>query len=410
MPGDRDPVITGIGLISCLGEGEAAHLAALDAFTPVVDETSFAPYAVHPMTTLALDTQIPKRGDQRQMEPWQRFGVYAAGLALDSANAKGDKALLERMDMIVAAGGGERDYAVDAAILAALPKADDPDLYLNEHLLSDIRPTLFLAQLSNLLAGNISIVHGVIGSSRTFMGEEASGADALRIACARIEAGQSEICLVGGSFNAQRPDAFLHDAMGHALWRGPFAPVWSRAAHGGGTILGSVGCFLVIESRAHATARGVTPKARIAGIRTDRCRRAPGEATANMARQIEELGGAAAADAVISGTSGAAPMAAEDHAVLDALGLPVRCVSTAIGNSVEPSFPAAVAIAAMSIARGRLFPPLEPAEAPLRRRAQTACSSRPGACGAARRPLSSCRHRGGRSFRIPIISAVPSLS
>ena len=52
--------------------------------------------------------------------------------------------------------------------------------------MSDLRPTLFLAQLSNLLAGNISIVHGVTGSSRTFMGEEAAGIDAARIALARI--------------------------------------------------------------------------------------------------------------------------------------------------------------------------------------------------------------------------------
>ena len=52
--------------------------------------------------------------------------------------------------------------------------------------MSDLRPTLFLAQLSNLLAGNISIVHGVTGSSRTFMGEEAAGVDAVRIAAARI--------------------------------------------------------------------------------------------------------------------------------------------------------------------------------------------------------------------------------
>jgi 3-oxoacyl-[acyl-carrier-protein] synthase II len=360
---DRDPLITGIGLISCLGEGEAAHLAALDGFVPVVDDASFAPYPVHPMATLALDTQIPKRGDQRQMEPWQRIGVYAAGLALDSAKAKGDAALLERMDMIVAAGGGERDYAVDAAILRELPKAENPDVYLNEHLLADIRPTLFLAQLSNLLAGNISIVHGVIGSSRTFMGEEASGADALHIACARIEAGQSEICLVGGSFNAQRPDVLLHDAMGHALWRGPFAPVWSRAAKGGGGILGSVGCFLVIEGRAHARARGVTPKARIAGVRTDRCARAPGQAAANATRQIAALGGASAASAVISTATGLAASTAEEMSFLAALGLPVRAATTALGNSVEPSFPASVALAAMSIARGRLFPPLEPAEA-----------------------------------------------
>ncbi len=49
---------------------------------------------------------------------------------------------------------------------------------LNERLMNDLRPTLFLAQLSNLLAGNIAIVHGVTGSSRTFMGEEAAGVDA----------------------------------------------------------------------------------------------------------------------------------------------------------------------------------------------------------------------------------------
>jgi 3-oxoacyl-[acyl-carrier-protein] synthase II len=151
--------------------------------------------------------------------------------------------------------------------------------------------------------------------------------------------------------------------MGHALWRGPFVPVWSRQPTGG-LMLGSVGCFLVIESRAHATARGVTPKARIAGIRTDRCRRAPGEAAAIAARQIADLGGAGAANAVLSGASGRAAATAEERSFLDRLGLPVRAVGTAIGGCLEPSFPASVALAAMNIARGTLFPPLEAAEAP----------------------------------------------
>src|ERR1019366_4367107 len=363
MAPDRDPLITGIGLISCLGEGENAHLAALDAFVPVIDETSFAPYLVHPMTNLALDTQIPKRGDQRQMEPWQRFGVYAAGLALDSANAKGDPALLERMDMIVAAGGGERDYAVDAAILAAMPKADDPDAYLNEHLLSDLRPTLFLAQLSNLLAGNISLVHGVVGSSRTFMGEESSGVDAVRIACARIAAGQGDLFLAGGSYNAQRPDVLLHYEMGHLTWQRPFAPVWARQDAGGGLVLGSVGCFLVIESRSHAAARGATPIARVASVQNDRCRRAPGEATAVAQRQLDALRFDPANAAVISGASGAAAATAEEQAFLAGAGLPVRAAATAFGHSMEPSFPASLALAAMAVSRGQLFAPLEPAEA-----------------------------------------------
>ena len=45
------------------------------------------------------------------MEAWQRIGTYAAGLALDSAGVKGNQEILGRMDMIVAAGGGERDIA-----------------------------------------------------------------------------------------------------------------------------------------------------------------------------------------------------------------------------------------------------------------------------------------------------------
>ena len=75
--------------------------------------------------------------------------------------------------------------------------------------MSDLRPTLFLAQLSNLLAGNIAIVHGVTGSSRTFMGEEAAGVDAARIALARIAAGQSDIALIGGSQNGERKDLLV---------------------------------------------------------------------------------------------------------------------------------------------------------------------------------------------------------
>jgi 3-oxoacyl-[acyl-carrier-protein] synthase II len=366
-PRDRDALITGIGIASCLGSGHETHWDALQNFTPVLDTETFAPFAVHPMAPLDLDTQIPKRGDQRQMEAWQRIGVYAAGLALDSAGVKGNTDLLSRMGMIVAAGGGERDVAVDSTILTGYPKAANPGAFLNEHLLGDLRPTLFLAQLSNLLAGNISIVHGVIGSSRTFMGEEASGADAVRIACARIAAGQGDIMLVGGSYNGQRPDFMLHIEMGKLLLRAPFAGVWARQETGGGLILGSLGCFLVIESRAHADARGAAAYARIAAVRTDRCRRQPGEASANARAQLATMEGLfdPACSAVISGATGAPAATVEEKGFLGELGLPVRASATIFGSAAEPSFPASLALAAMSVRQGVLFPPLEAAEQPM---------------------------------------------
>src|ERR1043166_236923 len=104
------------------------------------------------------------------------------GAAPDAAGVKGNAELLSRMDMIVAAGGGERDANVDISILDGLRRAADREAYLNQRLLNDLRPTLFLAQLANLMAGNISIVHGVTGSSRTLMGEEGAGFETIRVA------------------------------------------------------------------------------------------------------------------------------------------------------------------------------------------------------------------------------------
>src|SRR4051794_30579247 len=257
--------ITGIGIATSLGEGLDAHWAALNEKRVNVDEQRFAPYLVHPWAPIKLDAQIPKKGDQRQMEAWQRIGTYAAGLALADAGVKGNAELLAQMDMVVAAGGGERDIAVDGNILTNKSKAASPDAFLNERLMNDLRPTLFLAQLSNLLAGNISIVHGVTGSSRTFMGEEAAGIDAVRIAASRINAGQSDVALVGGAHNGERWDLLMLYEFGNHNLKDKFAPVWDRAS-GGGFALGSMGAFLVLESRAHAEARGAKPLAKLSSV------------------------------------------------------------------------------------------------------------------------------------------------
>jgi len=355
----REAWITGIGIVSCLGEGADAHWQGLAERRIKVDAETFAPYLVHPLAPLDLDKQIPKKGDQRQMEPWQRIGTYAAGLALADAGVKGNAELLAHMDMIVAAGGGERDVAVDATILTNKPKSANPEAFLNERLMSDLRPTLFLAQLSNLLAGNISIVHGVTGSSRTFMGEEAAGVDAVRVALARIAAGQSELALVGGSHNGEREDLLLlYDAGGHML-RAPFRPVWERTA---GMVLGSLGAFLVLESRGHAEARNAKPLARLAGVLSERSARPAGAVTAALARMWQSLApqGARAGMAVISGATGAQPATNEERAWLKSLAdLPVRATGSLVGHGLEPQFSMNIALATLALGRQKLFPPAD---------------------------------------------------
>jgi 3-oxoacyl-[acyl-carrier-protein] synthase II len=381
--------ITGIGLLSSLGEGADAHWHRLTdpaGPTPVVDETSFAPWPIHPLAPVDYDQQIPKKGDQRQMEPWQRIGTYAAGLALADAGVARQTELLMRTHMIVAAGGGERDVAVDLAIthqLAGMAEPTGPTL--NARLSADLRPTLFLAQLSNLLAGSISIVHGVRGSSRTFMGEEACGADAARIGLARLAAGQAELALVGGAQNAARADMLmLYGAGGQAL-AGPMRPVWQRAAQPG-FALGSVGAFLVLEARAHAEARGAHGLARLVGIQSDMSDRRPGAAHARATESWQQLAPHRRPGTlgVLSGATGVAQATSEEQAFLAELPGPtaIRATGTVLGHGVEAAFPMNLALAALALSRGGFYPPFSAdelvADAPVRQILVTGFGQRRG--------------------------------
>jgi 3-oxoacyl-[acyl-carrier-protein] synthase II len=360
--GIREVWITGIGILSCLGEGADAHWQKLLTAQPSADATTFAPFVVHPLAPINFDAQIPKKGDQRQMENWQRIGTYAAGLALDSAGVKGNTAILSRMDMIVAAGGGERDLTVDSNILTGIKHVENPAAFLNERLMSDLRPTLFLAQLSNLLAGNISIVHGVTGSSRTFMGEESAGIDAVRIAHARIGVGQSDIALVGGSYNGERPDLLMLYEFADLALKDKYAPVWQRGNGNGGFALASLGAFLVIEASEHAEKRGVKALGRLTSVVSDRASRKPGTITQALERLWDsvKVGIDANHAAIVSGATGANPATAEERVFLEAhRDLAVRATGSYLGHGLEPQFAMNIALATIALDRGSLFPPCD---------------------------------------------------
>jgi len=362
MSQPKEVWITGIGILSSLGEGLDAHWEALNAKRVNVDETRFAPYIVHPLAPVSFDAQIPKKGDQRQMETWQRLGVYAAGLALDSAGVKGNQEILSRMDMIVAAGGGERDVTVDMEILKAAMKDNRGPAFLNERLMNDLRPTLFLAQLSNLLAGNIAIVHGVCGTSRTFMGEEAASIDAARIAQARIESGESDIALIGAAHNGERTDLLILYEFGDFNLKGKYVPLWARDKEHDGFALGSASVFLVLESREHAQARGAKPYAKLSRVVSDLAqRKQPGAIVRSLEALWQKLGLASDNGYLISGATGVDAVVSEEKAFLQKHpGYAVRSTGTIFGHTLETQFPLGLALAAMSIARGALFPPNDP--------------------------------------------------
>jgi len=360
---DNDVVITGIGIVTCHGVGKEPHVALLSAAQvapPRVETERFKPYPVHPMPEIDWSTQIAKRGDQRQMENWQRLGVFAAGLALDDSGLKENAEACASMDMIVAAGGGERDVNVDSLIVDEALKRNDRENLLNEKLTTELRPTLFLAQLSNLVAGNISIVHKVTGSSRTFMGEESAGISAVETAYHRIKSGQSTHSLVGGAFVAERADILLLVEGIRAHATGDWQPLWQRSSeNGGGMMMGSIGAFLVLESRAHAQARGAHIYAAIDAVEGDRGSRDDGK----FEQRLSRLAGLAsdvdlAQTVVFSGASGLVDESVRERAVLDDKlgGATLRGYGGVTGHGMEAQFPLGLALAALTLDGGLSVP------------------------------------------------------
>jgi 3-oxoacyl-[acyl-carrier-protein] synthase II len=141
--------------------------------------------------------------------------------------------------------------------------------------------------------------------------------------------------------------------------KGEYAPVFERQARGGGITLGSFGAFLVIESKAHASARGGRPLARLAAVVSDRAERAPG----GLTRSFSDLWGTIAPHAscgrlaVLSGASGAEPTTSEERAFFATLGeAPVRVPGSYIGYGFETQFSVSVAVAALAASNGTLFP------------------------------------------------------
>jgi 3-oxoacyl-[acyl-carrier-protein] synthase II len=123
--------------------------------------------------------------------------------------------------------------------------------------------------------------------------------------------------------------------------------------------LASTGAFLVLESAEHASARRARPVARLTRVLSDRSHRGAGEITATLETMWAELEPALAAgkSAILSGASGAEPATAEERSFLQAHAtIPMRATGTRIGHGVEAQFPMNVALAALALQHGRLYP------------------------------------------------------
>lgn len=127
--------------------------------------------------------------------------------------------------------------------------------------------------------------------------------------------------------------------------------------------VGTIAAFLVLEEKEHALKRGAKPFARLSNIEADRVQRTPGAIADTLERMWSRIAGRIQPEnaAIISGATGLEPITTEERAFLARhSNLAARATTSHLGHGLEPQFPANIALAAMSLQRGQLFPTGDP--------------------------------------------------
>ncbi|WP_445679071.1 beta-ketoacyl-ACP synthase II [Radicibacter daui] len=269
---DRRIVITGMGIVSPLGiglkpvwqrliAGRSGIVRLPEALVPDIEAKvgGLVPDKKDDPHGFDFDA-VPMR-DRKQMDRFILFAMEAAAEALAQA---GWQPATERER--------ERTATVIASGIGGLPGIVEAAYTVKERGARRLSPFTVPSFLINLAAGQVSIRHGFKGPIGAPVTACAASVQAIGDAMRLIRAGEADIALCGGAEACIDRVGLASFAAARALSTGfgdtPEAASRPFDARRDGFVMGEGAGMLVIESLAHAKARGATPLAEVTGYGT----------------------------------------------------------------------------------------------------------------------------------------------
>jgi beta-ketoacyl-acyl-carrier-protein synthase II len=202
------------------------------------------------------------RGASRRLDRFTHLALLAAREAVQHAGLVGD----EDPDAITGADRDRVGVLLGSGIGGAETWADEYPRYLEKGP-GRVSPMFVPKMLSNTAAGTVAIRTGARGPNLTVNTACAAGASAIHVARDLIRSGSADVVVAGGveaGITGLSVSAFAQ--MG-ALSRNPDAGSASRPfdVDRDGFVMGEGAGVLVLESAAHAAARGADVLGRVAG-------------------------------------------------------------------------------------------------------------------------------------------------
>ena len=259
----RRVVVTGMGLITALGQDVATSWAGLSGGQSAVGMIeSFDPARVNCKIAGEVrdfdPSKVLDRKEIRRTDRYIQFGLVATREAMDQAGLpdriEGEEA--ERTGVILGTGLGGTGTLTDGISINALRGPDR------------ISPFFIPMGIPNVGAGQIAINYGMVGPNFTTVSACATGGHAIGEAWETIRRNDADTMIAGGSeAGVFEPFVGGFDAMRALSRRNDDPQGASRPFDKGrdGFVPGE-GCgVLVLEELEHATARGATILAEIVG-------------------------------------------------------------------------------------------------------------------------------------------------
>ena len=261
----RRVVVTGLGCVSPVGNTVQAAwdsllagrsgIARIEAFDP----TAFACQIAGEVKNFDLEPYINAK-EARSMDRFIHLGIAAAQQAIEDAGLPSreelDDELVTRIGVIIGSGIG------------GLPLIEETHSELTNRGPRRISPFFVPASIINMISGHVSMRHGFKGPNLAIVTACTTGLHSIGEAARKIEYGDADIIVAGGSESTVSPLGIGGFAAMRALSTRNDDPTaasrpWDKDRDG--FVLGEGAGVMVLESYEHAKARGAKIYCELAG-------------------------------------------------------------------------------------------------------------------------------------------------
>ncbi len=253
-------VITGMGLVSCLGNDRSSVAQSLRESRsgiraiPEYAELGFRSQ-VGGMPDIDLDALIDRK-QRRFMGDASAFAHVSMADAIKDAGLSADAIANPRIGVIAGSGGGSCANQVEAADL------------LRTKGVRRVGPYMVTRTMCSTVSANLATAFHIRGLNYSISSACATSAHCIGAAMEQIQLGKQDIVFAGGGEELHWAQTMLFDAMGALSSKYNDTPALASRAYDAdrdGFVISGGGGMVVVESLEHAQARGARILAEIVG-------------------------------------------------------------------------------------------------------------------------------------------------